>query len=451
MKAIILAAGEGKRMKSELPKVLHTLGGKPMLHYIIDTCLAAGIDDITVVVGKGADEVQKATPQAVHFVKQEEQLGTGHAVMCAKKLIAPDEQTVILCGDTPLITPGFIKNLMAFHKEKGAHGVVTSTSVPNPEGYGRIISTPGGDFEAIVEQRDLSPSQTDIKNINPGVYVFTGRELLYGLEHTDTDNSQQEYYLTDVPNILKEDGFKIAVYHASDHLQFLGINSQKQLAEAASVLRGRILDTHFDNGVTIIDPATTYIDADVEIEAGVTIGPGVMLHNGCRVGKGTVIRAYTIAEGAAIGENCQIGPFAYLRPGTVVGNNCRIGDFVELKNAKLGSNTTAAHLAYIGDAQIGDRVNFGCGAITVNYDGNLKHKTVVNDNVFVGSNVNLIAPVTVEGGAFVAAGSTITDDVPADAFAIARERQVTKEGGAIKYKTGRSGAAGRSDAAGGSD
>ena len=434
MRAIILAAGEGKRMKADSPKVLYPLAGKPMLHHVIDACLDAGIDDVTVVVGKFGEEVRKATPQPVHFAWQKKQLGTGHAVMCASDRIDPDDKMMILNGDGPLITPEFIKDLEAFHHETDSHGVVVAASVPDPEGYGRMITTPFGDFEAIIEQRDLHSAQTAMNNVNTGVYIFTGRELIYGLEHMDNDNSQNEYYLTDVPKILKEDGFKIAVYHSSDYLKFLGVNSQKQLAEAVKVLRNRILETHFENGVTIIDPGTTYIDIDVEIESGVILHPGVILQSGCRIGKNTVIRPYTVAEGAKIGVECLIGPFAYLRNGTVIGDRCRIGDFVEVKNTTIGSDTNASHLAYIGDAQVGDKVNFGCGAVTVNYDGKGKYKTVVEDNAFVGSNVNLIAPVTVGNGAFLAAGSTITNDVPADALSIARARQTDKTEGARKYK-----------------
>ena len=427
MKAIILAAGEGKRMKSDLPKVLHTVAGKPMLHCVIDSCKEAGIDDIVVVVGKGGKEVQKATPSSVKFVWQDEQLGTGHAVLCAVEHIKHDDHIIILYGDTPLITSDLLKNLISFQQEREAHGVIVSTPVPDPTGYGRIITTPFGDFEGIVEQRDLSPQQEKIKSINPGVYMFTGRELLHGLAFVGNDNNQHEYYLTDVPKILKEHDFKVFVYSDPDYLQFLGVNSQKQLAEAATAMRSRIIDKHFENGVIIIDPSTVYIDDDVEIEQGVTIHPGAILKGGCKIGKGTIIGPYTVAEDAVIGQDCRVGPFAYLRPGTVIGDRCRVGDFVEIKNSTLGNDTNAAHLAYIGDAKLGDGVNFGCGAITVNYDGANKSLTEVEDGAFVGSNVNLVAPVKVRSGAFVAAGSTIVDDVPQDALAIARERQVNKE------------------------
>jgi len=451
LKAVILAAGAGKRMKSDLPKVLHTIAGKPMLHYVIETCLAAGIDDITVVVGRDSEEVKKATAAySVRFVMQKEQLGTGHAVMCAKSYISPEDQVVVLYGDVPLITPELLEALANFREKEKAHGVVVAAKVPDPKGYGRVITAENGQFAAIIEERDLAPSQHAIDYINTGVYFFMGWELMYGLEHISNDNNQQEYYLTDVLRIMNEDGRKVSVFRDNNYLQFLGVNSQKQLAEAAVVLRSRIIDSHFENGVVIMDPSAVYIDAAVEIETGAVLLPGVMLQGKCRIGAGAVIGPNTqvtdsrigpgtvvrnsVAEDAEVGANCQFGPFAYLRKGTVAGDHCRIGDFVEIKNATLGNGAKASHLAYIGDAEIGSNVNFGCGAITVNYDGKLKNKTIVEDNVFVGSNVNLVAPIVVRSGSFLAAGSTIVQEVPEDTFAIARQRQTNKEGGAKKYK-----------------
>jgi len=434
MKAIILSAGHGKRMKSKLPKALHPIMGVPILHRVIESCLGAGVDDITVVIGQGGEEIQKATPHNVRYAWQHEQLGTGHAVLCAKEFILPDDQVLVLCGDTPLITPDFLERLIKFQKRTGANGVVTSTPVPDPTGYGRVITKPSGEFEAIIEHRDLHVSQLHINHINPAVYLFTGRELLHGLELVGNDNNQKEYYLTDVPRIMLEDGFKVAVYHDTDYLQFLGINSQKQLAEAAAVMRSRIIDRHFENGVLILDPATVYIEDNVEIEAGVTLHPGVILNGSSYIAAGAVIGAYSVISDSRVGEGCTVGPFAHLRNGAVVGDNCRIGNFVEIKKSTIGNGTKAAHLAYIGDAEIGNNVNFSCGAITVNYDGRNKHLTVVEDDAFIGCNVNLVAPVTVRQGAFVAGGSTIVEEVPQDALAIARQRQTNKEGFAKKLK-----------------
>ncbi|MCL2015661.1 MAG: bifunctional UDP-N-acetylglucosamine diphosphorylase/glucosamine-1-phosphate N-acetyltransferase GlmU [Defluviitaleaceae bacterium] len=450
MKAIILAAGAGTRMKSNLPKVLHTVTGKPMLHYVIEACQNADITDITVVISKNGEPVKTATPHSVKFVEQAEQLGTGHAVLCAKDNIDPNDQVVILCGDTPLITSAFLRKLFAFQETQEAHAVVVATKVPDPAGYGRITTSPNGDFAAIVEHKDLSATQRNITDINTGIFLATGSELLYGLARLENHNYQNEYYLTDVPKILKSTGYNVAVYNAPNYSEFLGVNSQKQLETAATVLRQRIIDKHFENGVQIIDSTAVYIDAAVEIAAGVTIYPGTMLQGNSKIAENATIGPYSqvinsnigkattvrnsVLENATVGENCQLGPFAYLRPGTVIGDHCRIGDFVEVKNATIGNNTNAAHLAYIGDAQVGEGVNFGCGAITVNYDGVTKNTTIVEDNAFIGSNVNLIAPVTVHSGAFVAAGSTITSEVPKNALAIARERQVNKKGFAAKYK-----------------
>jgi len=452
MKAIILAAGSGTRMKSDLPKVLHPLAGKPMINYVIDTCFEAGIKDIVVVVGKGGEAVKEAINRPVNFVWQHQQLGTGHAVLCAKEYIAPDDRIVVLCGDSPLITSKFLKDLFDFQLKEKAQNVVVAARVPDPAGYGRVITTDSGEFVDIIEDKELAPDQRSINLMNTSVFMSTGKELLYGLERLDNNNSKQEYYLTTIPHMVMKSGMKVAVYNAPDYQQFLGINSQKQLAEATAVLRHRIIDRHFENGVVISDPYTVYIDADAEIETGVILHPGVMIYGKCRIDKGAIIGPYaqitdsqvgpgsivrnSLLEGVQIGADCQVGPFAYLREGTVIGDRCRIGDFVELKNSTLGSDTKAAHLAYIGDAQVGDGVNFGCGAVTVNYDGTKKHLTVIEDEVFIGSNVNLIAPVEVRTGAFVAAGSTITHEVPEDALAIARERQTNKEGMAKKLKNG---------------
>ncbi|MCL2422265.1 MAG: bifunctional UDP-N-acetylglucosamine diphosphorylase/glucosamine-1-phosphate N-acetyltransferase GlmU [Defluviitaleaceae bacterium] len=450
MKAIILAAGKGKRMKSDLPKALHTAAGKPMIHYVIDTCMKAGIEDITVVIGKGGELIQKAVTQPVRFVWQDKQLGTGHATLCAKEHITDDDRIVVLYGDTPLITAEFLINLSTFQQEKRANGVVVAARVPDPTGLGRVIVTKKGQFEAIVEQKDLTLGQHTIDLINTGLYMSTGRELLYGLERLKNNNNQQEYYLTDVPKIVMDSGSKVVVYNAPDHTEFMGVNSQKQLADAAAVLRRRIIDYHYENGAAIIDPSAVYIDDGVEIEPGAVILPGTMIQGNSKIGEDAVIGPHTqikdsiigprttvrnsVVEDAEVGADCTVGPFAYLRNEAKIGDNCRIGDFVEIKKSTLGNGTKAAHLAYIGDAEVGEKVNFGCGTVTVNYDGKHKHKTIVEDGAFIGSNVNLVAPVVVHSGAYVAAGSTINLEVPADALAIARERQTNKEGGARKYK-----------------
>jgi bifunctional UDP-N-acetylglucosamine pyrophosphorylase/glucosamine-1-phosphate N-acetyltransferase len=437
-------------MKSKTPKVLHKMAGKPILHHTLDACIDAGIEDIVVVVGHQGEAVQAATPHKVHFVWQEERLGTGHAVMCAKEHIELDEQVLVLFGDSPLLTPALLQDVIAFQKREEAHAVVVSTQVPDPFGYGRVFAGEDGVFIDLVEQRDLTGSQGECDIINTSMFMAEGRALLYGLERIGNANSQNEYYLTDVPKELKHDGYKVAVFHSSDYTQFLGINTQIQLAEARAVMHKRIAETHMNNGVVLIDPVSTYIDSTVTIEPDVTVYPGTILEGMCHIAEDAVIGPNcrivdshigagstvqnSVIEGAKVGKCCTIGPFAYLRKDTVVGDHCRVGDFVELKNTTLGNGSKASHLAYIGDAEVGEGVNFGCGTITVNYDGKNKFKTVIEDGAFVGSNVNLIAPVTVHSGAYVAAGSTITDEVPADALAIARPRQTIKEGWAKDKK-----------------
>jgi len=421
-----------------------------MLHHVIEACHEAGITDVIVVIGNGGERVKEATPHRVRYVWQEEQLGTGHAVLSAKEHIRPEDKIVVLFGDSPLITPDFLKDLHEFKLKEQAAGVVVATYVEDPTGYGRVITDDSGGFLHIIEQKDLEPHQHTVDLVNTSVFIATGSELLYGLERLKNNNNQNEYYLTDVPKILKESNRKIAVYTASNADEFLGVNSQKQLYEAGVVMRRRIADKHLNNGVVIMDIETTYIDADVEIGRGAILYPGVILQGKSSIGKGAVIGPYSqiynstigpkthvrqsVVEGAKVGEACQIGPFTYLRAGAVLGDNCRVGDFVEIKNATLGNNSKAAHLAYIGDAEIGEGVNFGCGAVTVNYDGKLKHKTVVEDGAFIGSNVNLVAPIRVHKDAFVAAGSTITDNVPPEALAIARQKQTNKEGRAKHHK-----------------
>ena len=437
MKAIILAAGEGSRMKAEMPKVLHTIAGQPILHHVIKACLAANITDLAVVVGNKGQAVIDATPFPVQFVWQHEQLGTGHAVGCARSFIAAgeaDEDVLVLNGDTPLITAAFLEALQAARQRESAAGLVVSTTLPNPFGYGRVFTGPDGTFQEIVEQKDLLPGQDTHTQVNTGVCVYAADALLYGLDNIRNDNQQCEYYLTDVPGVLRKAGRRVVVFHSEDGAQFSGINTQKQLAEAAAYLRARINDMHMENGVVMLDPATTYIDAAVDIAPQVVIHPGVMLEGATRIGRGTTLLPYTRITDSEVGQHTSVGPFACLRAGARVGNHCRIGNFVEIKNSQVGDHTNAAHLAYIGDADVGDRVNFGCGAVTVNYDGEKKHRTTVENDVFVGCNANLVAPITVHTGAYVAAGSTIVSEVPEEALAIARERQTNKTGWVSKYR-----------------
>jgi len=442
MKAIILAAGHGTRMRSNTQKVMHPILGKPIIEYVSDACKNAGITDITLVVGNENEDIRTALP-GYNYAIQTEQLGTGHAVQAAAWHIGADDDVLIIYGDMPLITAEFISEFSAFYYEKNCAGAVAALYWPESKDFGRVYSGEDGLFEAIVEARDLKPQSPHTDWTNTGINIFKGAALLQGLSQMTNNNSQREFYLTDVPKILRDAGQMVYVYRSEEGVStFTGINTQAQLAEAARHMRERINLRHMENGVRMLDPATTYIDSTVEIAQDVILYPGCILEGASKilegaiigphthmrdttVGKGTAVRQ-SVLTGAVVGDNSSIGPFAYLRPGAVTGNKCRIGNFVEIKNANIGEGTAMAHLAYIGDADVGRYVNFGCGAITVNYDGEKKHRTVIKDHAFIGSNANLVAPVEIGEGALVAAGSTITDNLPEYSLGIARKRQENK-------------------------
>lgn len=438
-KLIILAAGKGTRMKSDLPKVMHKLASKPMLEHVIENAHVCEDMEVILVVGHGAEIVQSSFGDKVKYAFQTEQLGTGHAVMMAMDFIKDEDEVIITCGDTPLIDKTAFENLIQA-KINGMGAVVMTAQVQNPEGYGRIIKN-GDLFCKIVEEKDATEEQKAITEVNVGTYIIDGVLLKDAISKISNTNSQKEYYLTDVFEIVAKES-KVAS-SLIDEESMLGINSKLQLSQAEEILRKRINDYHMQNGVTLKDPKTTYIDKDVELEPDVVIYPNCNIMGNCKIGKNTIIRENTTIENSNIGEDCiiksstivesivgnntTIGPNAYLRPKTQVGNHCKIGDFVELKNAKFGDGSKASHLAYIGDAVVGENVNIGCGVVFVNYDGKNKFVSTVGDNAFIGSNVNLVAPVEIGDNAFVAAGSTITDDVPGKSLAIARQRQVNKE------------------------
>lgn len=445
MKAIILAAGKGTRMKSELQKVMHPILGKPMLQYVVDVARDAGCRDITVVVGKDGAEIEKGLAafanEGVSFAVQAEALGTGDAVKAGAGRITPGDDVLVLCGDMPLITVGFVQSFVEFARVSGAEATVAAVYKPSPGDFGRVFDR-DGEFIEIVEARDITSSHYHTDWANTGIYMFKGASLLRGLERLTNSNSQGEYYLTDVPKILSEEGKSVRVFHSGEDLSvFTGINTQMQLAEAAWHMRARINVAHMLAGVRMLDPDSTHIDCGVKIASGAVIYPGTILEGSCEisaavigpyshlkdtsVGEGASVRQ-SVCEGAKIGAGTAVGPFAYLRPDAVIGKNCRVGNFVEVKNSTLGDGTKMAHLAYIGDADVGTNVNYSCGAITANYDGAKKHRTRIGNNAFIGSNANLIAPVEIGADGFVAAGSTITDDLPPCSLGIARERQCTK-------------------------
>lgn len=449
--AIVLAAGQGKRMKSKLYKVLHPVCGKPMVQHVLDRVQEAGCERSVVIVGHGAEMVQSVIGDRAEFVLQAEQLGTGHAVLQSKALLADEAgTTIVICGDTPLVSKETVQAMLALHESSAAAATVLTADFSDPTGYGRVIRGEGGQVEKIVEHKDCSPQEAAVREINTGTYCFDNQKLFAALAKVTNSNAQGEYYLTDVIGILQQQGEVIQAYCTADSDEAIGVNDRVALAEAERSMRARIMKRHLLHGVTIIDPSATYIESDVVIGADSVIYPGTVLRGATSLGEDCVIGPnadmtdtviadgsaiqHSVLKNARIGSRCTVGPYANLRPGSVLGDGCKIGDFVELKNATLGDGSKVSHLSYVGDAVVGKDVNIGCGAITVNYDGYNKFKTEIGDGAFIGSNVNLIAPVRVGSGAYVVAGSTITHDVPDSDLAIARERQVNKPGYADKIR-----------------
>ena len=442
--ALILAAGQGKRIKSDIPKVLHKVCGKEMVNHVIDNMRKACIQDVNVIVGKGAELVKEGTKsRCVSYSLQEEQLGTGHAVKCAKSFLeGKDGVVAIFAGDAPLTKVETIERLMNEHIEKNNSATLLSAFVDDPTGYGRIIRN-GDEVVKIVEHKDCNEEELKVNEMNAAMYCFDIKELLSSLEKLSNNNSQGEYYLTDVIGILKEAGKRVGAVVA-DYEDTIGVNSRDQLAEAEEILRSRINNMHLENGVTLIDPKTTYIGTDVEIGKDTIIYPNNIIEGktvikenctilqNCRIKdsiieSGVEVQASVVLE-SKIGENTTVGPFAYIRPETSIGNNARIGDFVEIKKSTIGNGTKVSHLTYIGDAEVGSGCNFGCGTVVVNYDGKEKHKTVIGDNSFIGCNTNLVSPVKVGDNTYIAAGSTITSEVKEGDLAIARAKQRNIEG-----------------------
>jgi bifunctional UDP-N-acetylglucosamine pyrophosphorylase / glucosamine-1-phosphate N-acetyltransferase len=442
--AVILAAGQGTRMKSKLYKVLHPVCGKPMVLHVVDQIEMLNIQEMVTIIGHGAEQVKAQLGKKSGYVLQEKQLGTAHAVLQAKEVLGGKEGiTIVVCGDTPLIKAETMEALFNQHIELSAKATVLTTKVEDPTGYGRIIRNETGLVEKIVEHKDATEAERSICEINTGTYCFDNQALFTALELVSNENVQGEYYLPDVLEILKKQGEVVSAYQTSEFEETLGINDRKALAEAEQIMRTRINENHMKNGVTIIDPSNTYIDADVKIGMDTIIYPGTILRgdtvigedchigpnteiDNCQVGNSTVVRQ-SVTLKSSIGSHVNIGPFAHIRPQSEIHDKAKIGNFVEMKKAIFGSGSKASHLSYIGDAEVGSNVNFSCGAITVNYDGKNKHLTKIEDDAFVGCNSNLVAPVTIGKGSLIAAGSTITENVPGDALSIARARQVNKE------------------------
>ena len=437
---IILAAGKGTRMKSSHPKVLHQVCGKAMVRHVLDAAEAAGSKRNIIVVGFGADEVRAELGNAAEVVVQAEQLGTGHAVLQAEPLLRDERGTVmVLCGDTPLLTGALVKRLYKEHEKAGAKATVLTAVMPDATGYGRVIRTAAGDVEKIVEHKDATEEERAVQEVNSGIYCFEKEALFSALKNVGCDNAQGEYYLPDVLSILRERGEKIWAVAADDYEETLGVNSRLHLAQAEKILRRRKNIELMESGVTLMDPDSTFVDSNVIVGRDTVIYPFTWLEGKTVVGEGCTLGPSSRFTDAKIGNSvtahfvyaheCEIesgatmGPYVHIRPDSHISNDVKIGNFVEVKNSKIGAGSKLPHLQYIGDCDMGAGVNMGCGTITVNYDGKQKFRTKIGDNAFVGCNSNLVAPVAVGDGAYVAAGSTITKDVPPEELAVARARQ----------------------------
>ena len=447
---VILAAGLGKRMNSKNHKVVHRVCGKPIIAQIVHEMRAVELDRLFVVVGRLEDQVRGVLGDSVEYVRQEEQLGTGHAVLQALPYLPEEGVTVVLYGDCPLIRSDEITRLIRTAQETGGTTLMTA-ELDDPHSFGRVLRGADGTVERIVEERDATPEQRAIREVNSGIYAFQTRHLRAALPKLTFENAQRELLLTDCVGIIRAAGDSVVPVMVRDADDIVNVNDRVQLAVCEEKLRRRILLRHMQNGVTFIDPAATYVESDVVIGRDTVVWPGTYLRGAtvigedCVIGPAAQLTDAQIEDGAEvnssvvvqsrIGAGAAIGPFAYVRPGSRVGERVKIGDFVEIKNSTIGNDTKVSHLAYIGDSDVGAGVNVACGVVTANYDGFRKHRTVIGDDSFIGCNVNLVAPVEIGDGSYIATGSTITESIPEGSFAIARERQTTKAGYAATLRT----------------
>jgi bifunctional UDP-N-acetylglucosamine pyrophosphorylase/glucosamine-1-phosphate N-acetyltransferase len=423
---VILAAGRGTRMKSGRAKVLHEVAGRPMLAYPLEAAQALSPQRLVVVVGQGEELVRERFEDRAVFVAQEEPRGTGHAVLAAREVLQGFAGDVmILCGDTPLLREGTLRRMREVKLEGDAELLLLSASAPLP---GRVVRDEQGRVVRIVEETDAAPEELAIEEGNAGVYLVDAGLLWKALSEVDDRNAQGEIYLTDVVQRVFSSGRSVEALRLDDPEESLGVNTRAELAEAAAIWRRRTAERLMREGVTLIDPQATYLDVDVQVGRDTVIEPGCVLKGDTRIGERVHVKAHTTIEWSRIEDDVEIGPSAHLRPGTVVGSGARVGNFVEVKNSVIGENVKADHLSYIGDAEVGSGASFGCGSITVNFDGREKHRTTIGPDAFIGCNANLIAPVTVGRDAYVAAGSTVTQDVPEEALAVGRSRQRNVEG-----------------------
>ncbi|ARH91588.1 bifunctional UDP-N-acetylglucosamine diphosphorylase/glucosamine-1-phosphate N-acetyltransferase GlmU [Streptomyces sp. MOE7] len=458
---VVLAAGEGTRMKSATPKVLHALCGRSLVGHVVAASRELDPENLVVVVGHAREQVQAHLAEvdpAVRTAVQHEQKGTGHAVRTALEQLSDsgvvlDGTVIVVCGDTPLLTGETLRRLGETHAADGNAVTVLSAEVPDATGYGRIVREAGtGAVTAIVEHKDATDTQRAIREINSGVFAFDARLLVDALGKVRTDNSQGEEYLTDVLGIVREAGHRVGAAVAADHREILGINNRVQLAEARRLLNERLLERAMLAGVTVVDPASTFVDVSVTFEQDATVHPGTQLLGSTHVATGAevgpqarltdtsvaegAVVSFTVAEGARIGAGANVGPYAYLRPGTDLGPKSKAGAYVEMKNATIGEGTKVPHLSYVGDATIGEFTNIGAASVFVNYDGEAKHHTTVGSHCRTGSDNMFVAPVTVGDGAYTAAGSVITKDVPPGSLAVARGQQRNIEGWVARKRPG---------------
>lgn len=448
--AIILAAGKGTRMKSKLYKVLHPVAGKPMVEHIIDQVEKTHPTKVVTIVGHGAEAIKGHLGDRSEYALQNEQKGTGHAVMQASALLEGEQGiTLVITGDTPLLKAETLNNLFEYHQGKNASATILTAHAEDPTGYGRIIRDHVGIVEKIVEQKDASNQEAQVQEINTGTFCFDNESLFAALSKINTNNSQGEYYLTDIIEILKKEGKTIAAYRMDHFEEAMGVNDRVALAEANKIMHQRLNKMHMMNGVTFVDPDTTYIDegviigSDTVVEAGVQLKGKTVIGEDCFIGANSEIIdskiedkvkiKQSMIENSIVRKDADVGPFAHLRPNTDIGERVHIGNFVEVKNASIDEDTKVGHLTYVGDAQLGKDINVGCGVVFVNYDGQAKHQTIVGNHSFIGSNVNLVSPVVIDANTMIAAGSTITKDVAEYDLAIARAKQENKTGYAKKF------------------
>ena len=442
LKTLILAAGKGTRMKSELPKVIHKVNGIPMISKIISVLNGLEPEENILILGHKKEEVLKVVGEETDYVVQTEQLGTGHAVIQAKEKLADyDGDVMVLCGDTPLLREETLRKLYNFHKESGAVTTVLTSIYENPFGYGRIVKEDGL-VKAIVEEKEATPEVKKIKEVNAGVYCFNSRELFSALAKINNNNEKGEYYLTDVIGIQVGEGKKVQSFVLEDNMEILGVNSKVELAQASEVLRGRKNLELMENGAILIDPKATYVEESVKVGKDTVIYPGAVLQGNTVIGENCEILGTTRIIDSVLGNNIRIessvieesqiddyvtmGPFAHLRPKTHLKEKVHIGNFVEVKKSTLEKGVKAGHLTYLGDAQVGEDTNIGAGTITCNYDGKNKFKTVIGKNSFIGSDSMLVAPVNIGENSLVGAGSVITKDVPENSLAVSRSKQIIK-------------------------